>query len=78
MGAGAGATVDEPDALARTPLWLAALHGHCRCIRLLLAAGGRVNTTSELGQGPLHSAAIAAQTAPVALLLAAGGRNRCR
>lgn len=45
------------DSRNRTPLHLAAWHGHADCVRFLLDNGGDVEAKDEIGRSPLISAA---------------------
>jgi ankyrin repeat protein len=49
--------INQADFLGRTPLWLAAEHGHSDCVKLLLEADGvDVNQADQVGCTPLHRA----------------------
>ncbi|XP_065166554.1 serine/threonine-protein phosphatase 6 regulatory ankyrin repeat subunit A-like isoform X2 [Atheta coriaria] len=58
------------DSRNRTPLHLAAWHGHADCVRFLLDNGGDVEAKDEIGRSPLISAAQNGQSQVIDLLLA--------
>ncbi|KAJ1445781.1 ankyrin repeat protein, partial [Pelagophyceae sp. CCMP2097] len=68
----AGADVNKPDALGRTPLHLASLAGNAVATRVLVQAGADVcRTDVRRGATPAHYAAAFARVESIQLLLSA-------
>jgi ankyrin repeat protein len=64
------------DSRDRTPLHIAALHGHVECAKLLIQKGGDVRASDEDGRTPLIAAAQYGQAAFVEYLLGSGDVDR--
>ncbi|MQL97047.1 hypothetical protein Taro_029734 [Colocasia esculenta] len=64
--------LDRRDGEGRTPLHLAIIKGHIRCVRALLERGADRNARSNDGRTPLHKAAALGAEEMVALLLDMG------
>jgi Meckel syndrome type 1 protein len=66
--------IDAPDAVGRTALMLAALHGQAAAVDALLASGADPNAADARGMTPLQAAVAGNQPAIVAALQRAGAR----
>lgn len=76
--AGDAALAVATDDDGRTPLQLAAAHGHVELCAVLLEAGADVNAADEDGETPLHSAIRRNQLAAAGLLLQRGADTEAR
>jgi len=66
-----------PDTHGRSPLHVAAAHGHGRLVELLLGQGADINASDTAGWTALHLAARAGHLSMVQLLLDSGATPRC-
>lgn len=65
----AGADVNGKDNLGRTPLHMAAFHGHLKLSGLLLDHGAEIDAKDHVGMTPLHAAVLSGGRQEVQLLL---------
>lgn len=76
---GAGADVDRKNWKGRTPLHVAAWHGHTDVARALLTAGADPNARDDsAGETPLHTAVRANDAEMVIVLMSGGARTSMR
>ncbi|XP_037083513.1 ankyrin repeat domain-containing protein 54-like [Pollicipes pollicipes] len=72
-----GSDVNEPDALGRTPLHVAASQGYSDMVELLLSLGARPDPQDRRLNTPLHLAVCTSRWAVTQKLLAAGASVWC-